>query len=237
MTISQKVELLRQFPFFAGLSSEVLTVLASEAALTEIPRHYYIYTPGTPSDRFFLLLKGRIKIGTYSRSNKECVRDILNPLSYFGEMCLTGEEEHTGFAMAMHEGCSLLEIRAEVLLRQMAHNLQLNLLIMQLFGRRVRHAEHRLSDLIDKDARTRIIDFIKDTVLQQGRPVGKEVYYKHGLTQNDIASITGTSRQTVTIVLNDLRKSKWIHFTRNSIIIREPEKLKASYLTGINQSA
>ena len=41
----------------------------------------------------------------------------------------------------------------------------------------------------------------------------------------DIANLTGTSRQTVTSVLNDLRKSNLIYFNRNSILIRDLEKL------------
>ena len=45
------------------------------------------------------------------------------------------------------------------------------------------------------------------------------------LTQQDIANLTGTSRQTVTSVLNDLKKSNLIYFNRNSILIRDLAKL------------
>jgi CRP/FNR family cyclic AMP-dependent transcriptional regulator len=227
MTTRDKTLLLRRFPFFGGLEHAVVTSLAVEAQWLQIPRHHYIYRPGSPSDAFYLLVKGRIKTGEFSPDHKESIRHILHPLAYFGELSLTGEEQRTGFALAMHEGCSLLAIPAENMLRQMLHNFQLNLMVMRLFGRRVRHAEHRVNDLIYKDARTRIVDFIRDTVFLQGRRVGKEIFFNHGLTQQDIASITGTSRQTVTMVMNELRRTNWIHFTRNSIIIRDPEKIRA----------
>ncbi|NRA51520.1 MAG: winged helix-turn-helix domain-containing protein, partial [Phaeodactylibacter sp.] len=45
------------------------------------------------------------------------------------------------------------------------------------------------------------------------------------LTQQDIANITGTSRQTVTSVMNDLRKSNLIYFNRRTILIRDLGKL------------
>ncbi|MEO1713645.1 MAG: helix-turn-helix domain-containing protein [Bacteroidota bacterium] len=48
---------------------------------------------------------------------------------------------------------------------------------------------------------------------------------KHCLTQQDIANITGTSRQTVTSVLNDLKKENLIYFNRRSILIRDMAKL------------
>jgi CRP-like cAMP-binding protein len=56
--------------------------------------------------------------------------------------------------------------------------------------------------------------------------VGYEMLVKHSLTQQDIANLTGTSRQTVTSVLNDLRKSDLIYFNRKSILIRDMTRLE-----------
>ena len=50
---------------------------------------------------------------------------------------------------------------------------------------------------------------------------------KHSLTHQDIANITCTSRQTVTLVLNDLRKENLIYFNRGRILVRDMENLKA----------
>ena len=81
--------------------------------------------------------------------------------------------------------------------------------------------EERLTHMIVKDARERIIEFLLDTASKDGRKVGYEVLVKHHLTQQDIANITGTSRQTVTSVFNDLKKSNQINFSRTSILIRD----------------
>ena len=95
-----------------------------------------------------------------------------------------------------------------------------------MIGNRLRRAENRLESLIFKDARTRIIDFLKDSAEKRGSKIGiDEMLVKHSLTQQDIANITGTSRQTVTSVLNDLKKLNLIHFTRRSILIRDLRKL------------
>ena len=97
--------------------------------------------------------------------------------------------------------------------------------LLHRIGDRLRKAESRLEGLIFKDARQRIIDFLKDTALQQGRKVGFEMTFKHCLTQQDIANITGTSRQTVTSVLNELRKENLIYFNRRNFLIRNFEAL------------
>jgi CRP-like cAMP-binding protein len=49
---------------------------------------------------------------------------------------------------------------------------------------------------------------------------GDETLVNHGFTHQDMANITGTSRQLVTIVLNELKKKKLINFDRTSILIR-----------------
>ena len=95
-----------------------------------------------------------------------------------------------------------------------------------MIGDRLRRVEDRLESLIFKDARTRIIDFIKDSASKRGRQVGFETLIKHSLTQQDIANLTGTSRQTVTSVLNELKKLNLIYFTRKSILVRDLAKLE-----------
>ena len=97
---------------------------------------------------------------------------------------------------------------------------------MSLFGSRLIKAETKLEALIFKDARTRIVDFIKDSVFHQGRPVGFEMLLKHSLTHQDIANITSTSRQTVTLVLNELKKSDLIYFNRGKILVRDMTRLE-----------
>ena len=76
-----------------------------------------------------------------------------------------------------------------------------------------------------KDARTRIADIIKDTTQQRGLKVGYETLVKHSPTHQDIANITCTSRQTVTLVLNDLKKSDLIYFNRGKILVRDLARL------------
>ena len=93
--------------------------------------------------------------------------------------------------------------------------------VVSLIGLKLRQTENQLESLIFKDARARIIDFIIENANQSGRQVGLETLLKHSLTQQDIANYTGTSRQTVTAVLNDLRKTNKIYFTRSSILIRD----------------
>ncbi len=144
----------------------------------------------------------------------------------FGELGIVGEESRTDFAKAMNQEVQYFTLKIDDLRKLMRSNHRLSTKILMMMGSRLRRIENRLESLIFKDARTRIIDFLKESAEKRGRKIGiDEMLVKHSLTQQDIANITGTSRQTVTSVLNDLKKSNLIHFTRRSILIRDLRKL------------
>ena len=225
MDMTKKLTFLEQFPLFNCLSPEEMTILTSMVTYKVKPKYTYLYMPDEASSTIFFLAKGTVKIGTHSNDGKEVIKSILHPTAMFGEMCIVGEEKRKDFARAMNQEVHFCELKVEDFKLLMQTNHHLCTKILTLIGTRLRKAEDRLESLIFKDARTRIIDFLKDSAEKQGRQIGFEMLVKHCLTQQDIANITGTSRQTVTSVLNELRKSNLIYFNRRSILIRDMAKL------------
>lgn len=225
MKASSKLEFLSQFPLFDVLSEEELTYLNNYTEIKTYKKYDHVFLEDEPSNTIFFLTKGVIKLGSHSKDGREVIKNILHPHAMFGELGLVGEENRQGFAEVMNEPAECLLLKVVDFQKLMDKNHQLCLNVINLVGGKLRKAESRLESLIFKDARARIIDFLKDSVEKRGRRVGFEMLLKHSLTQQDIANITGTSRQTVTSVLNDLRKSDLIYFNRRSILIRDMQKL------------
>ena len=96
--------------------------------------------------------------------------------------------------------------------------------VLEFIGSRLRVAEKQLENLIIKDARTRIVEFLRDSAISSGRLVGFETLVKHPFTHQDMAAITGTSRQMVTAVMNELKRSNQIYFNRHSFLVRDMAK-------------
>ena len=225
MKATSKLEFLSQFPLFDVLSEEELAYLDKFTEAKTYKKYDQVFLENDPSDTIFFLTKGVIKLGSHSHDGREVIKNILHPHAMFGELGLVGEERRQGFAEVMNEPAECLLLKVSDFRKLMDHNHQLCFNVINLVGGKLRKAESRLESLIFKDARARIIDFLKDSVEKRGRRVGFEMLLKHSLTQQDIANITGTSRQTVTSVLNDLRKSDLIYFNRRSILIRDMQKL------------
>ena len=221
----RNTSILGQFPIFSMLSDTELERLEEMAVKNIVPKYSFIFLAGDESDTLYFLSKGSLKISTHSSDGKEVIKAVLHPLSMFGEMSIIGETHRPDFAQAMNNEVHFYALKVEDFKKLMQANFNLCSSVLTMMGGRLRKAENRLEGLIFKDARTRIIDFIKETAADRGRKVGFETLFKHTLTQQDIANITGTSRQTVTSVLNDLRKENLIYFNRNSILVRDMAKL------------
>ncbi len=216
---------LHHFPLFEGLHENEMEQLKEMVEFKTKPKFSYIFLPDEDAKYIYFLVKGMIKTGTHSNDGKEIIKSILHPFAMFGELCIIGEETRCDFAKAMNGEVHYFQLKEEDFKSLMLRNKSVGDKILKIIGQRLRKAENRLESLIFKDARTRIIEFLKDSARKRGRQVGYEMLVKHCLTQQDIANITGTSRQTVTSVLNELRKSNLIYFNRRSILIRDMAKL------------
>ncbi len=186
----------------------------------------FIYFQDQPSDHIYMIASGRVKIGSYSTQGKEITKTILSKGEIFGELALTGEGHRSDFAQALADDTRICSMGIEMMQNLMVENRDLSLKIIKLIGFRFRKLERRLESLVFKDARTRIIEFIREMAQERGQKVGFETMIKNQLTHQDIANLTGTSRQTVTTILNDLRDRNLINFDRRKILIRDMDKLR-----------
>lgn len=186
----------------------------------------FIYFQEEHARNIYMIAEGRVKIGGYSPDGKEIIKSILSTGEIFGEMALTGEEKREDFAMAMDKETSLCIISIDEMKDLMADNKEFSFRIYKLIGLRIRKLERKVESLVFKDARTRIIEFIRDAAEWKGQKVGYETMIRTRLTHKDIADLTGTSRQTVTTVMNDLKEKNLINFNRKQILIRDLENLR-----------
>lgn len=200
--------------------------LAERHSFNYFKKNAFIYFPEEQARHIYMIAAGRVKIGHYTEEGKEVVKAILSTGEIFGELALTGEDRRADFAQAMDENTTVCPISIEDMQALMADNKELSLKIYKLIGMRIRKLERKIESLVFKDARTRIIDFLKDAAAWKGKKVGFETMIPTKLTHKDIANLTGTSRQTVTTILNELKDKNLINFDRRKILIRDLEKLK-----------
>lgn len=188
-------------------------------------RDQFIYFPEEAAEHIYMVVKGRVRVGHYLDDGKEVIKSILTKGEIFGELAIAGEERRTDFAQAMDDDTIICPLSICELKDLMYNNKDLSFRLLKLIGLRLIRMERKLELLVFKDARTRIIEFLRDAAAWKGTKVGFETMIATKLTHKDIAALTGTSRQTVTTVLNELKSQNLINFDRKKILIRDIEKL------------
>ncbi len=224
-TNQSKLWHLERINLLKNLSEEELLELDKKTSVKIAEKNQFIYFPEEPSKIVFFLKKGRVKIGSYSEEGKEIIKAILYPGEVFGEMGVLGEDKRKDFAVAMDDETRMCTISVDEFKETLKSNSSLSLEMGRSVGEKMRKIERRLESLIFKDARERIVLFMKEMAAQYGKAIGDEILVKHNLTHQDIANLTATSRQTVTTVLNELKDEGQIYMERKKFLIRDIDKL------------
>ena len=136
-----------------------------------------------------------------------------------------GEEKRNDFAQAIDNEVLICAMSMRDMESLMQANNKLSIKVIKLIGLKLRKTETKLNDLLFKDARSRIIDFVRNIALEQGKKIGDEIMVKHPFTHQDIANLTASSRQTVTTVLNELKEKDLLYMERKKFLIRDIDKL------------
>jgi len=223
--INEILNIVEKVPFLQCLSLDEVEYLAAKSVLRTYRRDESIYKFGDTSEKFYLVLKGLVKLSKEGYDQKEFVETFVYQAQCFGELTLSEEHVRMQNASALVSDAVCLEIRKDTIYDMIQKNNALAICVIKMMGKRLEYVQNRASSLVLHDARTRIIDFIKNNVRQFGQQVGLEMLLKHTFTQQDIADFTGTSRQTVTTVLNELRKNNKIQFRRKTMLIRDLSSL------------
>jgi len=211
---------------FNILCPHKVKAMAGNHEFLHFKKDAFIYIPEDQADHIYMIAHGRVRIGHYLEDGKEVISAILTPGEIFGELAIAGENTRKDFAQVMDDNTSICPLSIEELQQLMYGDRDLSFKILKLVGLRLIKLERKLELLVFKDARTRIIEFLKDAASWKGKKVGSETMIPTKLTHKDIASLTGTSRQTVTTILNDLKEKNLIYFDRKKILIRDLAMLK-----------
>ena len=226
MTNTEGADIFESVQVLSNLPGEQQEFLGRYVQYKSYPKSTFIYNPGEEAEWVYFVIDGVVKTGTFNDEGKEVIKNILYPGEMFGELGLSGMMERPDFAGTLKSEVDVLRLPVRILKELINKNPDVGLRMIEKLGERISRSEKRLERLIFDDARTRIIDFLHEQAQKNGKKFADETLIRHGFTHQDMANITGTSRQLETIVLNELKRENLINFDRTSILIRDLDQLK-----------
>jgi CRP/FNR family cyclic AMP-dependent transcriptional regulator len=199
--------------------------LAAVAPMKTYSAGELLFTPHQPTEALFILKKGRVRVFRVSADGRALTTALLTPGNIFGEMVLLGQQMHDNFAEAIDEVVVCVMSRADVH-RYLLSDARIAARISEILGRRVAELERRLSDTVFKTAPERIAATLCQLAGQQTkRPLGRGSQI--ALTHEQIAALTGTSRETATKILDDYADRGLIRLGRGKLTILDAAGIAA----------
>jgi len=181
----------------------------------------YIYFEEDSANKVYLIEKGKVKIGYYNEEGDEIVKAILTRGELFGEKAILGQITRKEFAQSVDNLTSICPIGVDTMHDLMRDNQTFSFKIYKFIGFKFQKLERRLQLLLFKDTKSRLKEFLNELCDEYGYncPKTGDHVIKHPYTQKDIASLIGTSRPTLNILLNELKEEKVLEFNRKEIRI------------------
>jgi CRP/FNR family transcriptional regulator len=224
----ERAEIIRQSSFGEHLKDELLNRLAANSLAIDYRRRRFIYRAGDPADALYLIARGRVKLcRVETATGREAVIDILSAGSLFGESALytAGSREKCAIA---YENSRLLRIPVGDFQEEMAENRELYDYTFRLIGQRLARAERMVADFALDAIPARLEKLLIEFSRRYGINETNGVLIDIPLPHREIASIVGSTRESVTVRLNAMRRDGIIDFVNRKILIKRPESLAAA---------
>lgn len=212
---------LKQHLLTTGMNEAQILTLCEKTKMRNVKKGESIYMEDGFASRIYLLLKGKIKVSEVDDRGDELIKEIISKDEVFGDMTLDGNISEDEFAEAITDNCVVCSFQSNEFKQLMQTNPLLAMNYAAQVGSKFRRLESRHSNLVFKDAKSRLISFFKDWAHREGDRNGDKIVLNNYLTHNDIAGIISTSRQSVTTLLNELRDTGLLFYNRKRIEINE----------------
>jgi CRP-like cAMP-binding protein len=226
MELETKYWYLHNHKLFKSLSSKEIESLCINTSMLQGSKDDIIYLPNDLA-RIYILKKGIIKIVTISDSGVADTKEIIQQGDIFGEVTLGNSSlDNSEYAQALSNNvviCSFLVKNFEqILLAKPSLSLQYT----KWVGLKLTRLKSRYADLMYKDVKERLHNFVIELAESQGILLKNEMRIKNVLTQKDIAGIIGATRQTVATLIGKLEVNKQLVYGRKEMIISDWEKFR-----------
>ncbi len=216
---------LRDHKLFWTLSMSQIKQLCIIVGFKKAKKGDVIYFSSSDVPRIFLLKKGNIKIVSIDEDGNETIKEILQKGDLFGELALEKDSDVNEYAKALTEEVSICSFLLSDFEDLLVKNPSLALSYTKFVGLKMKRFKNNYSNLVSKDAKTRLVSFLKEWAIREGKQEGNKYTIDNYLTQTDIAQIICTSRQTATLLLNELEEKNLIYYSRKEILIDDISKL------------
>jgi len=225
MTIDSNVKYLKKIYLFSGLNDDELAEIAAFTLERKYQKGRIIFVEEEPGEAIYFLKSGLIKVSKQDGEGREHTLHYVNPGDVFAEVVLFDAGGYPATAEVV-EDAEIGLIRNRDMDRALIKNPGMTLEMLKIMARRLRNAQRQIMELALKDTTRRLAGLLLKLAEEHGVLRNNGVLISLPLTNQELANLVGTSRETVNRILSEFRRRKAITIVKQEGIVVNRAKLE-----------
>ncbi|MGV3489466.1 MAG: Crp/Fnr family transcriptional regulator [Tuberibacillus sp.] len=221
----EQMDILKRVPLFSELSHEELTRLSEITTERIVNKKQFVFMEGNKREAVYFIRSGVVKVFRVDESGNEQVINLLQDGEMFPHVGFFDESPYPSTAQAMEE-THLLIIRIDDFNELLVVYPRIAIKVMKIMEQKITQLANRIQEFISEDVQHRIVHTLLrlagNHIIEDGSAT-----IDMPITNQDLANMVGTSRETINRVFNQMKKDGLIETSRKKIHIFNIDELKA----------
>ncbi len=203
------------------LSADIIPEIAQRARLVSIGKRDLFKVTNLLESRVIMLLDGHAKLIELDNEGNQEVKELFHTGEIFDTSTLISNEDC--FLQSLSHNSKLAVIGEHDFDDLITRHTKILQEVNDLRKERIRKLHRRMNYLVCRDVEQKMLIFLQELAMNDGKIAGERIVVDNYLTHNDIAEIINMSRQTVTSLLNKMRAEGKIQYSRRELVLLDKE--------------
>ncbi len=223
--MGSNLEYLLRIPLFYGLPEEQLQEISNLLLERSYQKGRFIFMEGEPGEALYILKSGLIKLTKRLEDGREHILHFVNPGEIFAEVVLFDGGDYPATA-EVQENSVVGVLRNQDIERLISQNPSMALGMLHIMSRRLRTAQEKVMNLALHDTARRLAFALIKMAEEHGIKKPGGILINFNLTNQELANLTGSSRETINRMLNGFKRAGAIDVDRQQIMVLDKGKLE-----------
>jgi len=217
------LDIFRRIDFFSNLDEAALNRFAQIATIQNFQHEETIMLAGDTRRAIFFIVKGQAKVFSDSKNSRNSILNLLGIGDFFGEIQMFNESGKSSISVKAEEECSIIIFKGKDFINEIASNQRLFVEFLKETTKKLNKAYMQIASLSMSTIKERIKSCIMQFIEERGIKIihknGSAIKLKNRPTQQQLAEMSGTTRETVNRELSALVKDGYIELDGKDLFL------------------
>jgi len=218
-------DLLRATPVFRALSDEDLERVARHAQVRQYPKGATIFSEGEPSNRFYTIVRGRVKVFKMTPAGKDIILEIFGSGDPLGAVAVYENRPFPASAVALEPTTCVTIERPQFFALLESHPTLVRGLLVGLTHRLV-ELTSRLAELTGGRVEPRFARLFLKLAAEVGRPERGGTFIPVPLSRQELADLGGTTIETAIRIMSRWRRDHIVDTEEGGFLVLDRHALE-----------